>query len=247
MTKRWFKKKFERNELHKSEDFRRKSASFRILPNLSIVTWFIIVNTVVFIIEFTSIIVNPDYIDYFALKPSNILNGDYLWTLFTHMFSHVILIHLFINMFVLFSLGSLCEKIIGRKRFFWFYIISGLFAGILSVLLAGYFGYGVGERIFGSANVHMIGASGAIFAIAGLFVVLLPRLRFAIIFLPFFSLPAYVMVPIVLFITWLVSVLANLPIGNVAHFGGFLAGLIYGFYLRAKYRRKIAVLQRLFR
>lgn len=240
---RWFDKKFERDNLHTSRDFRRK----KIIPNLSIVTWFIAINVVVFVIEYISIVINPSYIDYFALKPSSILQGKYLWTLFTHMFSHVMLIHLFINMFVLFSLGNLCEKIIGRKRFFWFYMIAGLFAGILSVLLAGYLGYGAGERIFGSANVYMIGASGAIFAIAGLFVVLLPRLRFTIIFFPFFSLPAYVMVPIVLFITWLVSILANLPIGNVAHFGGFLAGLAYGAYLRAKYRRKIAMLQRLFR
>jgi len=164
------------------------------------------------------------------------------------MFVHGGFFHLFINMFVLFQLGGLSEKIIGRKRFFWFYILSGLFAGILAVILPTLYGNTpLGARIFGSPDIFMVGASGAIFALAGLFVVLLPKLRFMIIFLPFFSLPAYVMIPLVLFITWAVTIAGNFPIGNVAHFGGFLAGLAFGFYLRTKYKRKVAMLQRMFR
>ncbi len=187
-------------------------------------------------------------VDYFALKPSSILQGDFIWTLVLHIFVHGSLGHLLINMFVLFSLGSLGEKIIGRKRFFWFYIISGIFAGLLSVLLAGVFGnYEFGGRIFGSPEIFMVGASGAIFAIAGLYVILLPKLRFSIIFFPFFSLPAYIMIPLVLFLVWGLSVVFNWPIGNVAHFGGFLAGIIYGVYLRRKYRRKVILLQRMIR
>ncbi|HLC32062.1 MAG TPA: rhomboid family intramembrane serine protease [Candidatus Nanoarchaeia archaeon] len=182
-----------------------------------------------------------------ALRPSSIMVGEKLWTLFTHMFVHGGILHLLMNMFVLFSLGGLCEKIIGRKRFIWFYLLSGIFAGVLSVLLAGFFGYGIGERFFGSASVSMVGASGAIFAIAGLFMMLLPRLKFSIIFFPFFSLPAYIMVPLVLFLTWGISIAAALPIGNVAHFGGFLAGVLYGWYLRYQYGRKIEQLQRFFR
>jgi membrane associated rhomboid family serine protease len=184
---------------------------------------------------------------YFIIKPVSILQGEYLSGLFLHMFTHILLIHL-ANMFVLFSLGGLCERIIGRKRFLWFYLISGLFAGALSVLLSGYLGTsGIGQRIFGSPEVFMMGASGAIFAIAGLYMVLLPRLKFMIVFLPFFSLPAYIMIPLVLFGFWILTIIFNLPIGNVAHFGGFLAGIIYGAYLRNKYKRKVQRLQRMFR
>lgn len=78
-------------------------------------------------------------------------------------------------------------------------------------------------------------------------VVLLPKIRFMIIFLPFFSLPAYIMVPFILILTWLASIFGGFPIGNVAHFGGFLYGLVYGVYLRQKYKKKIALLQRYFR
>ena len=216
------------------------------LSNLSIVGWFILITTISSLIGF--IIFATGGINYIALKPSNILRGKYLWTVLTHMFIHGGLFHLLINMFVLFSLGSLSEKIIGRKRFLWFYLISGIFAGLLSAILSGLYGNTeLGARIFGSPDIFMVGASGAIFAIAGLFVMLLPKLRFMIIFLPFFSLPAYIMVPLVLLLTWLVTIAGNFPIGNVAHLGGFLVGIIYGSYLRTKYKKKVKMLQQFFR
>ena len=140
-----------------------------------------------------------------------------------------------------------CEKIIGRRRFILFYLLSGLVAGIISVLMAYLFGYGIGESIFGSPDEFMVGASGAIFAVAGLLMVILPRLRFSIIFLPFFSLPAYLMIPIVLIFTWILSIAAGWNVGNVAHLGGFLVGLFYGLYLKSKYERKIKLIQRYFR
>lgn len=214
----------------------------------SAVTWFIILTSFISILAFILIELRPESMDYFALKADNILQGKYLWTLLTHMFVHGSFLHLFLNMFVLFSLGGLCEKIIGRKRFIWFYIIAGVVAGLISVLLSGAFGHSMwGARIFGEPDVYMVGASGAIFAIAGLYVMLLPRLRFMFLLLPFFSLPAYIMVPLTLFAVWIVSIFANWPIGNVAHFGGFLVGIGYGVYLRARYKKKVLLLQRMFR
>ena len=214
--------------------------------NLSANSWIIIISIIISIIGFITFL--TDKINYIALKPSNIIQGKYLWTLLTHIFAHGSPLHLIINMMVLFSLGGLSEKIIGRKRFIWFYILSGLFAGILSVFLAILYGNTPsGARIFGSPEIYMVGASGAIFAIAGLFVILLPKLKFMIIFLPFFSLPAYIMIPLVLLITWIVAIVGDFPIGNVAHFGGFLAGIIYGLYLKTKYRKKVKLLQKMFR
>ena len=224
-------------------DFRKRS----FFSNLSATGWLIFANVVFFIVAiFLKIIYGEVFLDYIALYPESILKGKYLWTLITHMFMHAGFLHLFVNMFVLYSLGSLCEKIIGRKRYLWFYAVSGVFAGILSVILAGFYGYGFWAKVFGAPDVYMVGASGAIFAIAGLFVMLLPKLKFSIIFLPFFSLPGYIMVPLVLLLTWLASVAASLPVGNVAHFGGFLSGLVYGYYLRVKYRKKVIMLGRYF-
>ncbi len=213
------------------------------LPAFNVTTWLIIINVIFFAIAFPLILYNADYSKYIALQPSYILQGKYLWTFVTSMFMHGGIAHLLVNMFVLFSLGGFCERIIGKKRFFWFYIMSGLLAGVAFVLLSGFLGNtDLGAKIFGSPLIAGVGASGAIFAIAGLFVILTPKLKFSIIFLPFFSLPAYIMIPLVLFATWLVSAGTGLPIGNTAHFGGFLVGIIYGIYLRKKYPRKIQLL-----
>lgn len=227
---------------------RRPSRNFLSrMKEWSIVSKIIFVTVVISVVAFISMMAFPDSVDYFALRPLSILQGKALWTLVLHIFVHGGFFHLFINMFVLFSLGSLCEKIIGKKRFIWFYLIAGIFAGLLSVVLAGFYGHGFWAKVFGSPDVYMVGASGAIFAIAGLFVVLLPRLKFVIIFLPFFSLPAYLMVPLVLLLTWIASIAAGLPIGNVAHFGGFLVGIGYGYYLRRKYWKKVKMIQKAFR
>jgi len=229
-----------------------RSKGFR---DFSVVTWLIVVTSIISVLVFilsgiycSSSETECGVFDFFALKPSNILQGQYLWTLVLHMFVHGGVGHLLINMFVLFSLGGLCERIIGRKRFFWFYIVSGVFAGLLSVVLSGFFGLSdLGAKIFGSPGIFMVGASGAIFAIAGLYVILLPRLRFAIIFFPFFSFPGYILIPLVLFGVWILSVIFGWPVGNVAHFGGFIVGIGYGIYLKRKYRKKVKMLQRMIR
>jgi len=234
--------------MNRYKNKREKRGLLSVLSSFSTIAWLIIITVLTSLIGLAIFWLLPEQADYIALKPSNIVQGKYLWTIITHMFIHGGIGHLLINMFVLFSLGGLCERIIGRKRFIWFYLFSGIFAGLLSVFLATQFGHtALGQRIFGSPDIFMVGASGAIFAIAGLYVMLLPKLKFMIIFLPFFSLPAYIMVPLVLFLVWIISIIGDWPIGNVAHFGGFLAGIIYGFYLRTKYKRKVAKLQRMFR
>ena len=217
-----------------------------LLSNISITALLILINVLFFIIFYFLYLIDPVYMDYVALKPSFILQGKYLWTFLTSMFMHAGPLHLFVNMFVLLSLGSFCEKIIGKKRYLLFYLISGLLAGLAFFIFAVFFGNSeLGAKIFGSADISAVGASGAIFAIAGLFVILTPKLKFSIIFLPFFSLPAYIMIPLVLFATWIVSAGTGFPIGNTAHFGGFLAGIVYGVYLRSKYKKKVVMLNKM--
>lgn len=231
--------------MHYMEYRLKKKPSF--IKGLSITAWITIINVVMFFIIMILDYINPENIKNFALNPSLILRGQYLWTLILHMFSHIYPGHLFVNMFALFSLGKLCEKVIGRKRFLAFYLLAGLFAGILSVLLSGLFGYGIGANIFGSPDTFMLGASGAIFGIAGLFVILLPNLRFSILFLPFWSFPAYKIIPFLLIAMWALSISLGLPIGNVAHFGGFITGITYGLYLKTKYKRKVMQIRQYFR
>lgn len=219
----------------------------RNLIGFSVTLWLIIINSVLFVLFLFLIQLKIISIDSIAIKPSNILAGKYLWTFITSMFMHGGFAHLFINMFVLFSLGGAMERILGRKRFLWFYLISGIVAGGVFVLLSGFFGSTkLGEIIFGSPMFSAVGASGAIFAIAGLFMVLVPRARFSIIFFPFFSLPGYIMIPLALILTWVVSVAFGFSVGNTAHLGGFLSGMVYGVYLKKKFPNKTKQISRHF-
>jgi len=146
--------------------------------HLSVNTILILINVIMFILLSILISINPNFVNYFALNPSNILHGQYLWTFLTSMFSHVYFWHIAFNMISLFFIGILIERIIGPKRYLLFYLVAGLFAGIVFVLLAGFFGASqIGANLFGSPNISGLGASGAIFGLMGLLAVLTPKNR----------------------------------------------------------------------
>lgn len=205
------------------------------LSGMSITIWLIVVTVVAFLVGIILLYSHPDYIKYIALQPASILKGKYLWTFLTSMFMHGGVGHLFVNMLSLIFIGSFVEKLIGRKRFFWFYMISGLFAGVFFILIAYIFNSGL--------DVYAVGASGALFGVGGLLMILTPNLPVYIMFIPIPIKMKYAM-PAMLLVLWLISFTADVPIGNTAHLGGLIAGLIYGFYLRRKYKRRIRVIGR---
>jgi uncharacterized protein len=215
------------------------------LFNINITLLLVIINLICFILFSVLIYVNNNFLDYIALKPSNILSNFYLWTFITSMFMHGNFTHLFVNMVSLFFIGGFIEKLIGKKRFFWLYMLSGIFAGLVFVLLAYFFGNtDLGMKIFGSPNVFAVGASGAIFALGGLLVVLTPRLKVY----AFFIIPMRIWVAMFFFlaIMWVASIGAGLPFGNTAHLGGLIAGIAYGLFLKNKYPQKTRMLSKHF-
>jgi len=206
------------------------------LFNFNINFLLIIINVVCFILFSILISINADFLNYIALKPSNIITNFYFWTFLTSMFMHAGFFHLFVNMFSMLFIGNLIERIIGKKRFISFYLLAGLFAGFLFVLVS---------LFFPSENVYAVGASGAIFGLIGLLMVLIPNLPVYIMFIPIPIKMKYA-APAMLFILWLISFFGNVPVGNTAHLGGLIFGLIYGFYLRKKYKNKTKYLSKLF-
>jgi len=210
--------------------------NYRIIPrrrnflgNLKVNTILILINVVAFIVFSILLYLNQNSLSYIALKPSNILQGRYLWTFLTSMFMHAGFFHIFANMFSLFFVGSLVEKILGKKRYVLFYLLSGLFAGIVFVLSV--------FVLSADINTFAVGASGAIFGLVGMLVVITPNLPVYIMFIPIPIKMKYA-APGLLIALWLISLGANIPIGNVAHLGGFVFGLGFGIFLRSKYKRK---------
>jgi membrane associated rhomboid family serine protease len=80
------------------------------------------------------------------------------WRLFTSMFLHGSFLHLALNMYSLYYVGTILEHVIGRWRFLLLYLVSGL-AGSAGALLW-------------QPNTPTVGASGAIFGILGALLVL---------------------------------------------------------------------------
>jgi membrane associated rhomboid family serine protease len=229
---------------------KRRLGNNNSFSNLSrkfdVTTWIIIINIIVFVVvSILAKIYDSDKVFFYvALQANNFFSGVF-WTLLTNMFMHVNLTHLFVNMVSLFFIGSFIEKLIGRKRFFWFYILSGIFAGIFFVFLAYFFGGSeLGAKIFGSPSIYAVGASGAIFALGGLLAVLIPKLRVYVFFV--IPMDMWLAMAVLLGGFWLASIFGGLPIGNSAHLGGLLAGLGYAFYLRKKYKRKVFMIRKYF-
>lgn len=173
-----------------------------------------------------------------AIQPSYILQGEKLWTIVTSMFMHGSLAHLFVNMLSLLFIGSFLERLIGSKKFLFIYLVAGIVASLAFVFLALAFDQDL--------TIPAVGASGAIFGIGGVLAVLTPKLPVYIMFIPI-AMPMWLGIVLLLVVMWLVSAAVGLPIGNTAHLGGFIAGLIYGFYLRIKYKKKVAILDKYFR
>lgn len=278
----------------------RKTGKESFLSRMSLTNILIIITVAFYFLFLIIIAISPTFFNYIAILPSNILQGKAIWTILSSIFMHANFLHLFVNMFSLFFLGNLTERIIGKKRMLWFYLIAGLAGGLAFVLFA-YWGTFIGNgvlaaRVFGGVDSSAVGASGALFGLLGVLAVLIPRQKVylvlgpliliivqvmldqiipsgvlpvfdfvftALIFLTVFamfssnpkfrriSLPAGMplwLTPIVAIVPLvLISLFVSLPIGNTAHFGGLLAGLVYGLYLRAKYQKKVNMLQRYFR
>ena len=175
--------------------------------------------------------------DNLALTPSYILHGEKLWTIFTSMFAHAGIFHLFVNMLSLFFMGSFLERLIGKKRFILSYLLTGIIASLFFVAFAALFHQDL--------TMPAVGASGAIFGLGGILAVLTPKIPVYIMFIPI-AMPLWLGITVMLAAMWVISALMGVPIGNAAHLGGFIAGLAYGFYMRLKYKRKMRVLDKMF-
>ncbi|MEM2090001.1 MAG: rhomboid family intramembrane serine protease [Candidatus Pacearchaeota archaeon] len=208
---------------------RKKTLSLTmIIILINIVTFFIVLLLASFFGE--------SFFYKIAVQPAAILQGKNLWTLVSNMFVHANFLHLFVNMLSLFFLGNFLERLIGKKRFFSIYLISGIVASLFFVFLAP----------SSQREIPAVGASGAIFGVAGVLALLTPRIPVYLMFIPI-PIPLWIGVIIALAVMWIASIAVGLPVGNTAHLGGLIAGIVYGYILRKRHARKVALLDRLFR
>jgi membrane associated rhomboid family serine protease len=165
---------------------------------------------------------------YFGSIPQEISTGQDLYTLLTSMFLHGGWLHLLGNMLFLWVFADNIEATIGNLRFLLFYLVGGLFAAFGHI----YFNL--------SSSLPRVGASGAISAVLGAYLVMYPASRIKVLFFLFvFRVPALIFLGFWIYQQTISGIgELNVPSAQTegvawwAHIGGFAFGLLAGFYFR---------------
>ena len=177
--------------------------------NGSVIKKLIIANVAVFILQLLLLRTRFDY--YFALYPRLVITRGYVWQLVTYMFLHGGILHLAINMFIIWMFGTPLETIWGSRRFLKFYFFCGLGGALFSFLFA--------------YNTGVIGASGAGYGILLAFAVLFPHNEIYV--LGIFPVKARTLVIIIAAVEFVRGIGGGSGIAHFAHLGGMAAGLLY--------------------
>jgi membrane associated rhomboid family serine protease len=174
------------------------------------VKYLLLINVGIFFLEF---LWRPELIYLFGLTPALVKKG-FIWQPFTYMFLHGGLFHILFNMFALWMFGCEIERTWGTKEFVKYYFITGLGAGLFTLILS-----------FNS-NIPTIGASGAIFGILVAFALMFPdRLIYLYFLIP---VKAKYLVAFFAVLEFIASFRHTSDgIGHFAHLGGMVVGYVY--------------------
>ena len=179
-------------------------------------------NVIVFILE---LIGGDDFILRWSLVPADIVAGKHLETILTSMFLHEGWEHIIGNMVFFWAFAPEIEDSMGSGRFAFFYLLGGLAATFAQIV------------VDPTSTIPNLGASGAIAAMMGAFLVTYPRdqIRTVVLFGWFARvtfIPAIVMVGL-WFLTQVFSEVGALMststgggVAYMAHIGGFLFGAL---------------------
>lgn len=192
-------------------------------------------NFVVFLIELS---LGVPFIMRWSLVPARITSGYGYATLITAMFLHGGWLHIIGNMIYLWAFGPEIEDAMGRVKYLSFYLLGGLAA----------FGAQIGMAPH--SMVPNLGASGAIAAVMGAFLVTYPRDRIRTVLIIFLFVTIAFIPAAVLVVFWFilqlfnqVGALVSKQAGGVAyaaHIGGFLFGVIFARIFELRRRNGVA-------
>jgi membrane associated rhomboid family serine protease len=164
----------------------------------------------------------PALVPLLGLFPALVLRQFRVWQLGTYMFVHGGLFHILFNMLALWMFGAELERIWGTRYFLKFYFVSGIGAGVLTVLFS-LLPFAVAQQIQYSV---VIGASGAVYALLLGYALYFPDRPIYMYFL--FPIPARIFVLIMGAIAFYSSLSgAGGGVANATHLGGLIVGYLY--------------------
>src|SRR5215469_14606407 len=190
--------------------------------NMPVVTVLIIlVNVFVFVLELMN---GEPFVVKWSAVPADIVSGHHWVTIFTAMFMHGGWSHIIGNMVFLWAFGPEIEDTMGRWRYLIFYVLGGVAAAGMQIAFDPH------------STVPNLGASGAIAAVMGAFLVTFPSDEIRSI-LAIFIFVRITYIPAILLIgVWFALQLwnagqiapqASSGVAYLAHVGGFIFGAIF--------------------
>jgi membrane associated rhomboid family serine protease len=197
-------------------DVSRRPTNFPIVT-LSI----IIINLIVFVLELVN---GEPFVTKWCLVPADISAGHHLITILTAMFMHASWSHIIGNMVFLWAFGPEIEDAMGPWRYAVFYLVGGVLAMLTQVAFDPH------------STVPNLGASGAIAAVMGGFLVTYPRDQIRALLVIFvFVRVTYITAALLIGVWFVIQVFSIGPIttaqsGGVAylaHVGGFIFGAVF--------------------
>jgi membrane associated rhomboid family serine protease len=193
-----------------------------------VVTYALIaLNVLFFFVELSG---GDPFIEHWSVVPRRLLAnpGSDFPTIFTSMFMHAGWLHLGGNMLYLWIFGDNVEDNFGHLKFLFFYLLCGIAATLAQLAFST------------GSNVPNLGASGAIAGVLGAYILLFPRGQVKVLMgRGVIPMPALVVIGfwiVLQFVSGIGSITNSAETGGVAymaHIGGFLAGIILTFLLRA--------------
>ena len=196
------------------------SISFGPGPLSPVLKSLIIANVVLFVVRTLGEMSGIGLDWFLGLSPLEVLRGFRVWQLATYMFLHGGLFHILFNMLALWMFGTELERIWGTRYFLKFYFVTGIGAGVLTVLFS-LLPFGFAQDVYFS---RIIGASGAIYGLLLAYGMYFPERT---IYLYLFPVPAKYAVMIMGAIALYSSLAERSGTANATHLGGLLVAWLF--------------------
>jgi membrane associated rhomboid family serine protease len=175
------------------------------------------VNVLVFLAQSLSASIT----DTLGLVPFLVIGKLWIWQPATYMFLHGGVFHILFNMLALWMFGTELERIWGTRNFLKFYFVTGIGAGVLTVIFS-LLPFSASEQLYRS---NVIGASGAVYGLLLAYALYFPNRPIYMYFV--FPIPAKIFVAIIGFIAFYASLSSAGGVANATHLGGLLVAYLY--------------------
>ncbi len=206
-------------DINDTTDAKNKKYEKVFKPKKIIITKILILLCIVMYL--VTLFISDDFNEALVLLGANnrglVLNGG-VWRLIASAFLHGNLLHLVVNMYSLWIIGSQVETYIGRWKFLFIYILSALMGNLMSMVF------------LGDYNMS-IGASGAIFGLMG------SLLYFGYHYRLYLSSALTTQIIPIIVLNLVLGFMVS-GIDNAAHIGGLIGGYFATMIVGIKYKSK---------